>query len=222
VAVFDLETTGLDLREARIVTACALELDEFGEPVGQNHEWLADPGIEIPEAASNVHGVTTEIARAKGRNSKEVVAELIETISGFFLRGIPVVAYNAPYDFTILHHEALRHGLEPILNPKPVIDPMVLDKFVDKYRRGKRTLSVAASIYGVILGEAHNATADAIAAGRVAQAIAGKYADRLPQEVDLLHNSQIEWSAGQDASYEEFRRATAPNFTVQRGWPVKL
>ncbi len=220
--MFDLETTGLDLREARIVTACALELDEFGEPVGQNHEWLADPGIEIPEAASNVHGVTTEIARAKGRNSKEVVAELIETISGFFLRGIPVVAYNAPYDFTILHHEALRHGLEPILNPKPVIDPMVLDKFVDKYRRGKRTLSVAASIYGVILGEAHNATADAIAAGRVAQAIAGKYADRLPQEVDLLHNSQIEWSAGQDASYEEFRRATAPNFTVQRGWPVKL
>jgi DNA polymerase-3 subunit epsilon len=222
VAVFDLETTGLDLREARIVTACALELDEYGEPFGQNFEWLADPGIEIPEAASNVHGVTTEFARANGRNPKEVVAELIETLSGFFSKGIPVVAYNAPYDFTILHFEALRHGLEPISNPQPVIDPMVLDKFVDKYRPGKRTLSVAASIYGVVLGEAHNATADAIAAGRVAQAIAGKYSDKLPQDVDLLHNSQIEWSENQDASYEEFRRATVPNFTVQRGWPVKL
>jgi DNA polymerase-3 subunit epsilon len=222
VAVFDLETTGLDLREARIVTACALELDEYGEPFGQNFEWLADPGIEIPEAASNVHGVTTEFARANGRNPKEVVAELIETLSGFFSKGIPVVAYNAPYDFTILHYEALRHGLEPISNPQPVIDPMVLDKFVDKYRPGKRTLSVAASIYGVVLGEAHNATADAIAAGRVAQAIAGKYSDKLPQDVDLLHNSQIEWSENQDASYEEFRRATVPNFTVQRGWPVKL
>ena len=49
LAVFDLETTGLDLKEARIVTACALEIDEEGEVVGENFEWLADPGIEIPK-----------------------------------------------------------------------------------------------------------------------------------------------------------------------------
>lgn len=222
LAVFDLETTGLDLREARVVTACALEIDEDGEVVGENFEWLADPGIEIPEAASNVHGVTTEIARANGRAAKQVVAELIATLNGFFARGIPVVAYNAPYDFTILHFEALRHGLEPIADPKPVIDPLVLDKFVDTYRSGKRTLEVAARTYGVSLDDAHNATADAIAAGRVAQAIARRYADKLPEELALLHNAQIEWSASQDASYEKFRRGSAPEFTVQRGWPVKL
>jgi DNA polymerase-3 subunit epsilon len=222
LAVFDLETTGLDLREARIVTACALEIDEHGQVIGENHEWLADPGIEIPEAASNVHGVTTEIARTRGRAAKEVVAELIETLNGFFAKGIPVVAYNAPYDFTILHFEALRHGLDPIAEPKPVIDPMVLDKFVDTYRSGKRTLEVAARTYGVSLADAHNATADAVAAGRVAQAIASKYASKLPDDLTLLHNSQIEWSASQDASYEKFRRASAPDFTVQRGWPVKL
>lgn len=222
LAVFDLETTGLDLREARVVTACALEIDEDGEVVGENFEWLADPGIEIPEAASNVHGVTTEIARANGRAAKQVVAELIATLNGFFARGIPVVAYNAPYDFTILHFEALRHGLEPIADPKPVIDPLVLDKFVDTYRSGKRTLEVAARTYGVSLDDAHNATADAIAAGRVAQAIARRYADKLPGELALLHNAQIEWSASQDASYEKFRRGSAPEFTVQRGWPVKL
>lgn len=222
LAVFDLETTGLDLKEARIVTACALEIDEDGEVVGENFEWLADPGIEIPEAASNVHGVTTEIARANGRAAKQVVAELIATLNGFFARGIPVVAYNAPYDFTILHFEALRHGLEPIADPKPVIDPLVLDKFVDTYRSGKRTLEVAARTYGVSLDDAHNATADAIAAGRVAQAIARRYADKLPEESALLHNAQIEWSASQDASYEKFRRGSAPEFTVQRGWPVKL
>ena len=222
LAVFDLETTGLDLKEARIVTACALEIDEEGEVVGENFEWLADPGIEIPEAASNVHGVTTEIARANGRAAKEVVAELIATLNGFFAKGVPVVAYNAPYDFTILHFEALRHGLEPIADPKPVIDPLVMDKFVDTYRSGKRTLEVAARTYGVLLDDSHNATADAVAAGRVAQAIAKRYADKLPEDVVVLHNSQIEWSASQDASYEKFRRGSAPEFTVQRGWPVKL
>jgi len=222
LAVFDLETTGLDLRDARIVTACALEIDQDGQVVGENFEWLADPGIEIPEAASNVHGVTTEIARANGRLAKEVVSELLETLNGFFARGIPVVAYNAPYDFTILHYEALRHGLEPISDPKPVIDPLVLDKFVDTYRSGKRTLEAAAKTYGVSLDDAHNATADAVAAGRVAQAIASKYAGKLPDDLTVLHNSQIEWSANQDASYEKFRRGSVPDFTVQRGWPVKL
>ena len=51
MAVFDLETTGLDLREARIVTACAVEIDQDGNITGANKEWLADPGIEIPVAA---------------------------------------------------------------------------------------------------------------------------------------------------------------------------
>ena len=222
LAVFDLETTGLDLEQARIVTACAVTIDEQGQVSDSNTEWLADPGIEIPEAASNVHGITTDIARAKGRNAKEVVSEIIETLRGFFRAGIPVVAYNAPYDFTILHHEALRNGLEPLSNPMPIIDPLILDKFVDQYRSGKRTLQAAASVYGVQLSDAHNATADAIAAGKVAQAIARKYASKLPADVIELHDAQKIWSVQQDDSYEIFRRKSSPDFTVVRGWPVKL
>lgn len=222
LAVFDLETTGLDLVEARIVTACAVAIDEQGQVTGANIEWLADPVIEIPEAASNVHGVTTEIARARGRNSKEVVSEILETLRGFFKAGIPVVAYNAPFDFTILHYEALRNGLEPLSDPKPIIDPLVLDKFVDQYRSGKRTLQVAASVYGVELSDAHNATADAIAAGKVAQAIALKHSAKLPADVFDLHDAQKVWSVQQDDSYEIFRRKSSPDFTVVRGWPVKL
>ena len=222
LAVFDLETTGLDLEQARIVTACAVAIDERGQVTGTNTEWLANPGIEIPEAASNVHGVTTEIARARGRDTRDVVSEILETLRGFFDAGIPVVAYNAPYDFTILHFEALRNGLEPLADPKPIIDPLVLDKFVDQYRSGKRTLQVATSVYGVSLSDAHNATADAVAAGRVAQAIALKYSDKLPVDVFELHDAQKIWSVIQDDSYEIFRRKSSPDFTVLRGWPVKL
>lgn len=99
---------------------------------------------------------------------------------------------------------------------------MVMDKFVDTYRSGKRTLEIASKVYGVTLEDAHNATADAVAAGRVAQAIAKKYSEKLPDDLDVLHNSQIEWSASQDDSYEKFRRGTSPEFTIQRGWPLKL
>lgn len=222
LAVFDLETTGLDLRQARIVTACVVRLDSDGQVQGRNKEWLANPGIEIPEAASNVHGITTDIAKEKGEEPKKVVAEILESLREFFALGLPVVAYNAPYDFTILHHEALRYGLEPLQEPKPIIDPLVLDKFVDTYRKGKRTLEVTAALYGVSLDSAHNATADAIAAGRVAQAIARKHGEKLPEKLSELHDAQIQWSAQQDASYEKFRRGSAPDFAVQRGWPLKL
>ena len=221
IAVFDLETTGLDLTQARIVTACAVELDASGEVVGLNSEWLANPGIEIPTQASDVHGVTTEIAIRDGRPAGDVVAELLDTLRGFFARGIPVVAYNAPYDFTILHYEALRHGLEP-LQLGAIIDPLVIDKFKDKYRKGKRRLENAAEFYKVALDDAHNATADAIAAGRVAQAIARRWADELPATAEELHQAQIGWSDVNDADFETYmRRSVNPDFTATRGWPLK-
>ena len=222
IAVFDLETTGLDLTDARIVTACAVELDASGNVVGENLEWLANPGIEIPTQASDVHGVTTEIAIRDGRPAAEVASELIVKLQGFFDRGLPVVAYNAPYDFTILHFEALRHGLEP-LKIGSVIDPLVIDKFNDKYRKGKRRLENAAEFYKVQLDDAHNATADAIAAGRVAQAIAVRWANELPATAAALHDAQIGWSESIDADFESYmRRSVNPEFTATRGWPLKL
>jgi DNA polymerase-3 subunit epsilon len=222
IAVFDLETTGLDLTHARIVTACAVELDAAGEIVGTNSEWLANPGIPIPTQASDVHGVTTEIAVRDGRPADLVVAELLDTLRSFFARGLPVIAYNAPYDFTILHYEALRHGLEP-LTLGSIIDPLVIDKFKDKYRKGKRRLENAAEFYKVTLDDAHNATADAVAAGRVAQAIARRWADELPSSAKELHDAQVGWSDTLDADFESYmRRSVNPDFTATRGWPLKL
>jgi DNA polymerase-3 subunit epsilon len=133
-----------------------------------------------------------------------------------------VVAYNAPYDFTILHYEALRHGLEP-LKLGSVIDPLVIDKFKDKYRKGKRRLENAAEFYQVPLDDAHNATADAVAAGRVAQAIARRWASELPATAAELHDAQVQWSAAIDADFESYmRRSVNPDFTATRGWPLKL
>lgn len=221
LAVFDLETTGIDVDVCRIVTAHVGVLGASGE-VLERREWLVDPGVEIPTAASLIHGVTTERARLEGLNAATAVAEIIGELARAAGRGLPIVAYNAAYDLTVLHREAERYGLTPLPGPGPVIDPLVIDKAVDKYRRGKRTLSVTAEHYGVVLEDAHDAGADAVAAGRVAQAIARTYPALAELAVGDLHARQIDWCRDQAESYQAWRRQNGePEFTTSGAWPVR-
>nr|WP_256335871.1 3'-5' exonuclease [Microbacterium sp. cf332] len=221
VGVFDLETTGVDVTSDRIVTAHVGVLDADGAPA-RAESWLADPGIAIPEGAAAIHGITTDQARRDGRPAPEVVAEVIAALRGLFDAGIPVVAYNAPFDFSMLKYEALRHGIEPILAPAPVIDPLVLDKRYDRYRRGKRTLSVVAQHYEVVLTGAHEASADAVAAGRVAQMLAERFADGLPATAVELHARQIGWARAQAESLSEYFVSIGRlDAEVDGAWPIR-
>lgn len=222
LAVFDLETTGIDVTTSRIVTAHVGLIDEHGE-VLERFDWLADPGVDIPAQASAVHGVTTERARAEGRPADVVVAEIIGAIAELFSREHALVIYNAPYDLSLLAHEAHRHGVDPLYLPSPVVDPLVLDRAVDRFRKGKRTLEAAAAHYGVSLVGAHDAAADAIAAGRVAQALARRYPEELGgHEAAALHALQVEWALTQAASFTEYmRRVKDPSFHDPGHWPVR-
>lgn len=222
IAVFDTETTGLDLKTSRIVTASVVELDLDGNVVVDRAEWFANPEIEIPKVASDVHGITTEMAVADGRNYKEVVAEILDALRDCFQRGVSVVAYNAPYDFTILMHQAIALGLDPITEPMPVIDPLVVDKTYDRYRSGKRKLELVAKHYSVALDDAHNSKADAIAAGRVALAVMKAHAEKLPQTAAEFHASQIEWARVIDEGFTKWMRENVDkDFVAAPGWPIK-
>ncbi|MEU1973721.1 3'-5' exonuclease [Microbacterium sp. NPDC019599] len=223
IGVFDLETTGVDVTSDRIVTAHVGVLDAGGT-VLTARDWLADPGVPIPEGATAVHGLTTEHARAHGRPARDVVGEIVDALRGILDAGIPIVAYNAPYDFSLLKNEAVRHGVEPILAPAPVIDPLVVDKAYDRWRRGKRTLTVVAQHYAVRLDGAHEASADAVAAGRVAQALAERYAPWLPASAHELHTRQISWARAQAASLTEYFISIGrldPDETVDGSWPIR-
>jgi DNA polymerase-3 subunit epsilon len=220
LAVFDLETTGIDVESSRIVSANVSVLDAAGAVV-ERHDWLADPGVEIPVGASAVHGITTERARAEGRPAAVVVAEIVATLTDVLSRGLAVTIYNAPYDLTLLHRESVRHGVIPLHEPAPIIDPLVLDKVVDRYRKGKRTLEAAAAVYGVALTDAHDAGADAVAAGRVAQAIAARYPAEMAIESAVLHANQIGWALDSAASFQEYMRRTRdPEFVARGTWPI--
>jgi DNA polymerase-3 subunit epsilon len=184
-------------------------------------DWIANPGIDIPEQATAVHGVTTQRAIAEGRPAALVVYEIVDALRSLLAEGVPLVIYNAPYDLTLLHHEAVRYGIDPLELPGPIVDPLVIDKAVDRYRKGKRTLEAAAVVYGVELLDAHDAGADAIAAGRVAQALAQKHDVVSALAVHELHDMQVDWFREQAESFQEYMRRTHnPEFTARTAWPV--
>ncbi|SDR66088.1 exonuclease domain-containing protein [Agrococcus carbonis] len=218
LVVFDLETTGVDPLEARIVTAYVGVLDASGSVVEERH-WIVDPGVEIPEGSIAVHGITTERARAEGAEASASVCEIRDLLAGYLAQGLAVCAFNAAYDISLLDAECRRHGHEP-LDARPVIDPMVLDRRLDRYRRGKRTLTVAAEVYGVELVDAHDASADAIAAGRIAQAMTARHPELRIDPISL-HELTMRWADEQAADFEQFRRRTDPSFSAGRGWPLR-
>jgi DNA polymerase III epsilon subunit-like protein/8-oxo-dGTP pyrophosphatase MutT (NUDIX family) len=222
LAVFDLETTGVDTETARIVSACIALLDVDGGVIAR-WDWLADPGIEIPPGAAAVHGITTERARALGRPSTHVVAEIAQSLRMVFGLGMPLVVYNAPYDLTLLDRECRRHGLPAFEAAAPVIDPLVIDKALDRYRKGKRTLEVTAALYGIPLDDAHDAGSDAIAAGRVAQALGRAYPIELDVPLLDLHGHQQVWYAEQAASFTDYIRRVKndESFSADTNWPVR-
>ncbi|MBB1028642.1 3'-5' exonuclease, partial [Dietzia sp. DQ11-38-2] len=153
---FDLETTGPDPRTAHVVTSALLAIDG---PRKVERTWLADPGIDIPEGATAVHGITTARARTHGRPHAEVVAETIAGVRTGWREGRTLVVFNAAYDLTILKR------WDPSFEVLgPVVDPFVIDRAVDPYRRGKRTLGALCAHHGVRVDGAHEAGADALAA----------------------------------------------------------
>ncbi|WP_329173743.1 MULTISPECIES: exonuclease domain-containing protein [unclassified Streptomyces] len=221
---FDLETTGTDPRQARIVTAAITEVKD-GQPV-RHRTWLADPGVPIPAETTAIHGVSTARAAAEGRPAPEVVAEIADAVRGYWAAQVPVVVYNAPFDLSLLDAELRRYALPPLVapggRPGPVVDPLVIDRALDKYRRGKRTLEAACAVYGVVLDGAHDAGADALAAVRVARALAARFPEAGDADLWDLHTAQGGWFAAWAEDFTAWlRRQDAAAAPIRPDWPLQ-
>jgi DNA polymerase III epsilon subunit-like protein len=93
---------------------------------------------------------------------------------------------------------------------RPVVDVYVIDKGVHPYRKGKRNLGALCEFYGVKLDGAHDATADALAAGRVAWALCRDYPEEVRNiDVHELHNRQVAWKKEQSTSFATYLRREA-------------
>lgn len=193
----DFESTGISVEDDRIVTATLVLLTPGEQP--DAHEWLINPGIDIPAEATKVHGITTEHATEHGMDPRDALGEIAGQLAKHWTPDVPLVVFNAPFDLTLLDRECRRHNLildgEQARTDLPVIDPFVIDKHVDKYRRGKRTLGACCTLYGVDPGEAHTSAADTVAAAGVARALARRYPHIAAMTLAELHQAQVGWRA---------------------------
>lgn len=202
--VWDVESTGVDIENDRILTAYAMVQEADGN-VLEERDWIINPGIEVPEAASDVHGMTTEWVQENGRKDAD---RAIREIAGFIdeasMAGYPIVGYNNSYDLGILDRELRRHGavgLDVGLSGlTQFFDPIIYDRATDKYRKGSRKLMDVAKHYGVELDESrlHEAKYDVIVTAKLAW--------------KMLHNGGLTLSELQ-TKQKDWKRAWAENLT---------
>ncbi|MFD9130198.1 3'-5' exonuclease [Kitasatospora sp. NPDC059571] len=226
LASFDTETTGVDVEHDRIVSAALVLQSAPGAPA-TTATWLADPGVPIPDGARAVHGITDEQVRAHGRPARTVVAELARALAEQALAGVPLVVMNAPYDLTLLDRELRRHRGSSLTEALGglgmlVLDPRVLDKHVDRYRKGRRTLTDLCAHYDVRLTGAHDASADATAALELVRALGARHPERLGAlTAPELHLRQAVWHAAQARGLQDwFDRSGTPE-RVDLAWPLR-
>ncbi|MDK4337049.1 3'-5' exonuclease [Corynebacterium accolens] len=211
---FDLETTSANPKDARIVTSALVRID--GRDV-QKVEHLADPGVEIPQAATDVHGITTERAQAEGRPHEEVLKDTVDAIKSAWEDGLTLIVYNAAFDLSVL-----RNLTGDFTVTGPVFDPFVIDRVSDKWRKGKRTLGAVCEHYGVELGNAHEATADALAAARVAWKQVRQYYPNLAQmdANELMEFQAVKWYEDRIAFKKYLEGKGRDASDVSTAWPM--
>ncbi|MYR58865.1 3'-5' exonuclease [Streptomyces sp. SID625] len=193
---FDLETTGLDVNEDRIVTGSVVRWG--GGQLTVARTWMSDlDGAEISADAERIHRISTEQAHAAGDPAADVVAAIATALSEYASMAYPIVVMNAPFDLTVLERECARYGVRSVWDATPVVlDPYVLDRYLDRYRRGKRTLVDLCHRYSVTLqGGAHNSEVDAKAACGVTYAIGDRWYPWVGrQDIGELHEMQARWA----------------------------
>ncbi|WP_422070689.1 exonuclease domain-containing protein [Streptomyces hoynatensis] len=201
LAGFDLETTGTDVERDRVVSGAWVLLGPGGRLLARR-SWLLDPGVPVPEAATAVHGLDTAHVRRHGGEARAGIEEMTAHLAASLAAGTPLVVMNAKYDLTLLDRECRRHGLATLTArlggpPAPVVDPLVLDRHADHYRRGKRNLGVLCALYGVALDRPHEAGADAVAAAGVARRMGGRHPALGALTAPELHALQVRAAAEQ-------------------------
>lgn len=217
-SAFDTETTGVDVETARVVSACLIDIKPGELPSPTN--WLINPGIHIPEEATQIHGITNEIAQAFGRPPEECLQEISDH---FQMRDHLIVGYNIRYDLTVLWHELTRFGENPMFLTKLLcVDPFVLDKKFDPYRKGSRKLADTCVHYGVNPGDSHSAEDDALAAARLAWKLCRKIPSLLTMDAPGLHRLQVGAYKDWATRFQEYLRREQPDATVGTQWPLEI
>lgn len=223
---FDTETTGLSPSSDRLVTAAAVVRTGGWRNFGpdETQTWLVDPGVEIPSRATQVHGVSTDRARLHGQSPAEALEEINARLAAHLRAGWPVVIFNASYDLPLLEADSRRHSVEPLSerlpgSVAPIVDPLVLDRALLPYRRGKRTLLALCAAYRVpVPQDAHQADVDAQATLQLLAAMVSEHPKLTRMATADLDAFQRSAHADWAANLEAWHASKGRDRKISRDW----
>ena len=212
IIFFDLETTGIDVVNDRIVEMSYVKIDPNGDETSKH--FRVNPEMHIPEQASAVHGIYDDDVK-DCKTFKEWAPEVIRDFEGCDIAGFNSNHFDVP----MLVEEMLRVGASFSTQGRRFVD---VQNIYHKLER--RTLIAAYKFYcDKNLEDAHSALADTMATYEVLKAQLDHYPDVLQNDIDFLaeysrKNNNIDF-AGRFV-YDE-NKTPVFNFGKYKGMPVK-
>lgn len=219
----DLETTGLDVAVHRPVQSylAVWSVLNLERPVAEMELIFRRDAEEVGET-SHIHRITPALS------DRGLPPTAALGMMGVFLRtmrsrfqDMPLVVFNAAYDMSMLIAESPVSRLSVELQRFPVIDPMVIDRQLDRYRKGKRRQTDLARLYTTlpdeILDNAHDAAVDCRILANVAVGVLEEFR-LIDEDPWSLHNRQIAWAEQQKTSYARWKGI---DLSAEQGWPVR-
>ncbi len=174
LAFIDLETTGINVTNDRIVELSVLKVSPNGK-----EEWMTtrvNPEMPIPPKSTAIHHITDDdVARAP------VFREIARNLASF-LEGCDLAGYNAiKFDIPVLAEEFLRTNIDFNFLKRKYVDVQVIF-----HKKEQRTLSAAYQFYcKKELEDAHSSKADTEATFEVLKCQLDRY-DDLENDIDKL------------------------------------
>lgn len=214
LAALDFETTGVDPHHDRVLSYAML-----GEP-GFEVTGLVNPGVPIPSASAEVHGITDDML-ADAPSSAEGLAVVVDWVQSLVERQIGLVVFNAAYDLTMLQAEAARLGLtQPDWSRLLVVDPFVVDWGIERGALGQRRLVDVAAYYGIPIPNAHDAMCDARAARDVAVELGARHPHVGSITLAELMTHQRTWFADRVRGWNVYAVQGGRPLDDPAGWPL--
>ena len=204
IMCFDLETTGINVEEDRVVQLAVSYFHHHR--VVQQHTQLINPGIPIPAGASAVHGVYDDDV-AHQPTLSDFLPRLIPHFNGRVLGQHPppiLVGYNlVSYDVPLFKAELTRIHQDPQLIDLPTLDLIIFVRWYLRHRRQQKLENICQD-FGVSLTKAHDALFDAKACGfLVSQFLRSGY---LPSTVGEALRAQAHFMSTLEQEYQDYRR----------------
>lgn len=166
VVFFDLETTGVDVANDRIVEISLHKVMPDGKE--ETKTMRINPEMPIPPQSTEIHGISDD--DVKNEPTFNIVAKDVVK----FIEGCDLAGYNSnKFDIPLLAEEFLRVGVDVDLKKHRLIDVQVIF-----HKMEQRTLSAAYKFYcEKNLDNAHSAEADTIATYEILKAQIDRYTD---------------------------------------------